>query len=156
MKIIFIDIDGVLATAPCWNMSQDNKWNAYPFDKKAVKVLNEILKETGAEMVLSSDWRYHYTMKQITEIFTELNGVIKAPFDRTTFSKEYTAMNLEGGRIGEINMWLKENKEKLGITHWVAVDDLKMFDLENFVHCPRVMEGIKQTGVKQKIINFLK
>lgn len=156
MKIIFIDIDGVLATAPCWNMSQDNKWNAYPFDKKAVKVLNEILKETGAEMVLSSDWKYHYTMKQITEIFTELNGVIKAPFDRTPFSKEYTAMNLEGGRISEINMWLKENKEKLGITHWVAVDDLKMFDLENFVHCPRVMEGIKQTGVKQKIINFLK
>ena len=156
MKIIFIDIDGVLATAPCWNMSQDNKWNAYPFDKKAVKVLNEILKETGAEMVLSSDWKYHYTMKQITEIFTELNGVIKAPFDRTPFSKEYTAMNLEGGRMGEINMWLKENKEKLVITHWVAVDDLKMFDLENFVHCPRVMEGIKQTGVKQKIINFLK
>ena len=156
MKIIFIDIDGVLATAPCWHMSQDNKWGAYPFDKKAVKVLNEILKETGAEMVLSSDWKHHYTMKQITEIFTELNGVIKAPFDRTPFSKEYTAMNLEGGRIGEINMWLKENKEKLGITHWVAVDDLKMFDLENFVHCPRVMEGIKQTGVKQKIINFLK
>lgn len=155
MKIIFIDIDGVLATSQCWNMSQDNKWNAYPFDKKAVIVLNEILNETGAEMVLSSDWKYHYTMKQMTEIFTEFNKVIKAPFDRTPFSSEYTAMNLVGGRVLEINMWLAENKEKLGITHWVAVDDLKMFELESFVHCPKSNEGIKQTGIKQKIINIL-
>lgn len=155
MKVIFIDIDGVLATAPCWNMSTDNKWDAYPFDKKAVKVLNEILKETGAEMVLSSDWKYHYTMNQIKEIFIEFNGVIKSPFDKTPFSKEYTAMNLEGGRVTEINMWLAENKEKLGITHWVAIDDLKMFQLENFVHCPKHMEGIKQCGLKQKVIKFL-
>jgi len=83
MKLIFIDIDGVLATAPCWDMSQDNKWNAYPFDKKAVKVLNKILEETGAEMVLSSDWKYHYSLGQIKEIFMEFNGVIKAPFDMT-------------------------------------------------------------------------
>ena len=52
-------------------------------------------------------------------------------------------------------MWLKDNKENLGITHWVAVDDLKMFDLENFVHCPRSMEGIKQSGVKEKILKIL-
>lgn len=155
MKVIFIDIDGVLATAPCWNMSRDNKWDAYSFDKKAVKVLNKILEETGAEMVLSSDWKHYYTMDQMKEIFMELNGVIKAPFDRTPFSKEYTAMNLEGGRTTEINMWLAENKEKLGITHWVAVDDLKMFELENFAHCPRDMEGIKQSGVKEKILKFL-
>ena len=155
MKVIFIDIDGVLATAPCWNMNRDNKWSAYPFDKKAVKVLNKILEETGAEMVLSSDWKHYYTMNQMKEIFTELNGVIKAPFDRTPFSEEYTAMNLEGGRVTEINLWLKENKEKLGITHWVAVDDLKMFQLEYFVHCPKSMEGIKQSGIKEKINKFL-
>jgi hypothetical protein len=155
MKVIFIDIDGVLATAPCWNMNRDNKWDAYPFDKKAVKVFNEIIEKTGAELVLSSDWKHYYTMNQMKEIFLEFNGVIKAPFDRTPFSSEYTAMNLEGGRVTEIKMWLEENKEKLGITHWVAVDDLKMFELENFVNCPKSMEGIKQSGVKEKILKFL-
>lgn len=155
MKIIFIDIDGVLATAPCWNMSQDNKWNVYPFDKKAVKVLNKILEETGAEMVLSSDWKYHYSLNEIKEIFIEFNDVIKTPFDMTAKLPTPNGSDLEGGRVGEINLWLKENKEKLGVTHWVAVDDLKMFDLDNFVHCPKEMEGIKQTGIKEKIIKFL-
>jgi hypothetical protein len=154
MKIIFIDIDGVLATAPCWNMSRDNKWDAYPFDKKAVKVLNEILSETGAEMVLSSDWKYYYTMSQMKEIFTELNGVIKAPFDQTPMFPT-NAMNLGGGRVNEVKAWLEDNVEKLGVTHWVAIDDLGMFELENFAHCPKQMEGIKQSGLKEKILKFL-
>lgn len=154
MKIIFIDIDGVLATAPCWSMKTDNKWDAYPFDKKAVKVLNKILEQTGAEMVLSSDWKYHYTMDQIKEIFLEFNGVIKAPFD-TTPMLPTSGADLEGGRIGEINLWLKENKEKLNITNWVAIDDLKMFELENFVHCSKDNEGIKQCGIKEKVLKFL-
>ena len=155
MKVIFIDIDGVLATAPCWNMNRDNKWSAYPFDKKAVKILNKILGETGAEMVLSSDWRYHYTLDGIKEIFTEFNCVIKSPFDVTEKLPTPKGCDLEGGRVIEINLWLEENKKKLGVTHWVAVDDLKMFELENFVHCPRDMEGIKQSGIKEKILKIL-
>jgi hypothetical protein len=53
------------------------------------------------------------------------------------------------------------------ITHWVAVDDLNMSEkfgdvsggyqwgLNNFVWTPKPKEGIKQCGVKEKIINFL-
>lgn len=155
MKIIFLDIDGVLATSPCWNMKTDNKYNAYPFDKKAVKVLNKILKETDAKIVLSSDWKYHYDLKALTVIFLEMNGVSLAPFDITPMHTT-NAMNLEGGRVGEIKAWLKDNAEKLGVTHWVAVDDMNMTEgLSNFVHCPKHMEGIKQIGVKEKIIKFL-
>ena len=48
-----------------------------------------------------------------------------------------------------------------------AVDDLDLSEkfgeisgnyirgLKNFVHCPKHMEGIKQTGVKEKILKFL-
>jgi hypothetical protein len=129
------------------------EWRVYGSDDGIN--FNEIIEKTGAELVLSSDWKHYYTMNQMKEIFLEFNGVIKAPFDRTPFSSEYTAMNLEGGRVTEIKMWLEENKEKLGITHWVAVDDLKMFELENFVNCPKSMEGIKQSGVKEKILKFL-
>jgi hypothetical protein len=33
--------------------------------------------------------------------------------------------------------------------------EFKMFELENFVHCPRSMEGIKQSGLKEKILKML-
>mgnify|MGYP002360174241 FL=1 len=154
MKIIFLDIDGVLALA-FGSMNRNNKWDAYPFDRKAVKVLNKILKETGAEIVLSSDWKHHYGMKALSEIFLELNGVIKAPIDVTP-ALPTNSMDLEGGRVAEIKLWLKENAEKMGVTHWVSVDDLNMSEgLTNFVHCKRFNEGIKQTGLADKIVKFL-
>lgn len=159
MKIIFLDIDGILALA-FGSMKTDNKWDAYPFDKKAVKVLNKILKETDAEIVLSSDWKHHYSLKQLTEIFLEFNGVIKAPIDVTP-ALPTNAMYLESGRVAEIKLWLKDNAEKLNVTHWVAVDDLEMAEtpikigLSNFVWCPKFNEGIKQIGIKEKILKFL-
>jgi hypothetical protein len=172
MKIIFLDIDGVIATSQCWGKGNDNKWGAYMFDPKCVAVLNFILKETGAEIVLSSDWRFHYTLFEMNEIFAH-NGIIKGPIGFTPSSKSYTAMNLEGGRSDEIHSWLKLHCHKYGgedrkyDLKWVAIDDLDMSEkfgdisgnyqtgLSNFVHCPRVMEGIKQTGVKEKILKFL-
>lgn len=153
MKIIFLDIDGVMATSQCWGRGNDNKWDAYMFDPKCVAVLNSILIETGAEIILSSDWKHHYSLTEMRDIFTH-NGVIKGPIGFTPSSKTYTAMNLEGGRIDEIHEWLKMHNTKNDLT-WVSIDDLSMFDLEFFVHCPRVMEGIKQTGVKEKILKIL-
>ena len=74
-------------------------------------------------------------------------------------------MNLEGGRVDEIEMWLKIHAWKHDIK-WVAVDDLNMaakFDeagnktggLDYFVLCPRDQEGIKRIGVKEKILEIL-
>ena len=165
MKIIFLDIDGVLATGNDFGKSMDNKWGAYRFDSKCVAVLNWILQETGAEIILSSDWKNHYTLSEMKEIFAH-NGVIKGPIGFTPSSKHYNADTLEWGRTDEIKMWLDHHAWKSDIK-WVAIDDLNMsidyadkvgnlaHGLENFVHCPRVMEGIKQTGVKEKILKFL-
>jgi len=154
MKVIFLDIDGVLALT-FGSMNTNNKWDAYPFDKKAVGVLNKILTETDAEIVLSSDWKHHYTLDELKGIFLEFNGVIKAPFTVTP-ALPTNAMDLEGGRVKEINLWLKENAEKLNVTHWVAIDDMNMSEgLDNFVWCKKFNEGIKQLGIKEKIIKFL-
>lgn len=75
MKVIFLDHDGVICLEPQWGgrfdkqdkvgrkMSQDVR--SLPvsarfddFDKEAVEVLNSILEETGAEIVVSSDWNF--------------------------------------------------------------------------------------------------
>jgi hypothetical protein len=68
----------------------------------------------------------------------------------------------------EIKQYLQDHPE---ITHWVAVDDLNMgipqtnetwgdmvmdWGLTNFVLTPKGREGIKQTGIKESIISYLK
>jgi len=166
MKIIFLDIDGVMATGKDYGVGNDNKWNAYRFDQKCVAVLNFILLETGAEIILSSDWRSHYTLQEMREIFAH-NGVVRGPMGYTPSSKSYKGDNLEGGREEEIRDWLNHHAWKPEEIKWVAVDDINLAQdyqygntilkgLKNFVRCPRSMEGIKQTGIAEKIINFLK
>ena len=165
MKVIFLDIDGVLSTGNDFGVSKDNKWDAYRFDSKCVAVLNSILKETGAEIILSSDWRHTYTLQEMRDIFAH-NGVINGPIGFTMRSANYNGNTLEWGRTEEIKHWLKSNAWK-DDCKWVAIDDLNMSidyadkvgnyagGLENFVLCPKVMEGIKQSGIKDKILKFL-
>ena len=196
MKVIFLDNDGVICLSNNWgerakkwaNFKRDNpevEFENRPvicrfddFDDKAVKVLNEILEETGAEIVVSSDWRLHATLEELGEYY-ESQGIIKKPIAVTDifkdiFPKEWNAFRfraeLELERSMEIGHWLENHPE---VTHWVAVDDLNMSPeflskyfshseddtknpgLSNFVLTPRSREGIKQSGVKEKILKFL-
>ena len=87
-------------------------------------------------------------------------GVKKLPLDYTSNSvsaellKDVTPKNeLELTRCAEINQWLQDHPE---VTSWVAVDDLDLSLLTNFVRTPRSSEGIKQSGIKEKIVQFLK
>jgi hypothetical protein len=155
MKIIFLDIDGVLSLNSDYGKANDNKWGSYRFDQKAVAVLNFILQQTNAEIVLSSDWRTHYTLQEMREIFAH-NFVLRGPIGFTTRSKNYNGDNLENGRAEEIKAWIELHAWK-DDTKWVVVDDLNMSDqlYPNFVWCPNSNEGIKQTGVKDKIIKIL-
>ena len=43
MKIIFLDIDGVICTSACYGVGKDNKWDAYMFDPK--KMMKPLKKE---------------------------------------------------------------------------------------------------------------
>ncbi len=124
-KTIFLDIDGVLATVKQYSLyTQSKSWlrkyNVYPFDKKCVKVFNDILEKTDAEIVISSDWRTEFTLEELQDIFT-INGVIKTPVDVTPLHP--TSMSWqEKNRAGEILKYAKEND----ITNWIAIDDLDL------------------------------
>ena len=187
MKVIFLDHDGVICLHDNWGtrLKKQKEWGKRrlsmgpleipleyrfdDFDKKAIKVLNDILKKTGAEIVVSSDWKLYCTLDELKEMFTKY-GVVKQPIDTTPniplkYDKNYyTAGELAEYRISEINMWLKEHPE---VTQWVAVDDLPLGEvygpisgnflggLKNFVLTPKSSEGIKQSGIKEKILKFL-
>lgn len=187
MKILFLDNDGVICLHNNWG-GRTKKWSKYrsanpesspnlkdapveirfdDFDKKAIKILNEILQETGAEIVVSSDWKLHATLEELGDYY-EAQGIIKRPIAITPNLDEFDPNAndlfvwkwwLEKKRILEIQEYLEKNPD---ITHWVAVDDLNMspganggYGLENFVLTPRSTEGIKQLGIKEKINNFL-
>ena len=198
MKILFLDNDSVICLSNNWG-GRSKKWAKYrsanpdssrekkdapvfvrfdDFDKKAIKILNEIIEETGCEIVVSSDWRLHANLEELGDYYIS-QGIIKRPIAFTDifeniFPKEWNAFrfraDLELERSMEINHWLDNHPE---ITHWVAVDDLNMSleflskyfsdnesdknpGLSNFVLTPRSSEGIKQSGIKEKIIKYLK
>ena len=183
MKILFLDHDGVLCLSDNWGgRSKKKGYDSNPetplsirmdnFDAKAVKVLNKILEETGAEIVVSSDWKLHGTLEQMIEMYKDY-GVIKTPIAYTPNMKDYDPDSYslyhwkgwaEQQRSEEIKRYLAAHPE---ITHWVAVDDLNMSEninrsdetewgLKNFVLMTKPYnEGIKQSGAKDKIIKYL-
>ncbi len=197
MKVIFLDHDGVICLSNNWGgrYKKQKKWGGRKlsmtnreipleyrfddFDKKAIKVLNEIIDETNSEIIISSDWKNHSTLEELG-IYYEQQGIIKKPIDLTPwlnecdwYLKEYKdgfpwsrQFDLEQTRSIEIRQYIINHPE---ITHWVSVDDLNMgktglyysmefehdWGLDNFVLTPKGSEGIKQNGIKEKILKFL-
>jgi hypothetical protein len=153
---IFLDIDGVLATVKQYNLTPNAKswlqdYNVYPFDQGCVKVFNEILKKTDSEIVISSDWRVDYTLKELQDIF-KINGIIRPPVGITPIYP--TSMSdQQKNRAGEILRYVGEEY----IEHWIAIDDLDLYYWlgDHFFLCKSDFEGIKQSGLKQKIIKYL-
>jgi len=153
-KYIYLDIDGVLSLGSEIHPKL-TKWGyVHRFNKKAVDTLNEILQKTDAEIVISSDWKDHYSLKNLQEIFVEFAKINKAPIDITE-SYEYKTMQLlEEIRAKEI----LNHVDKFKPGSWVAIDDLDLrtwISPMHVVHTSRFMEGIKQSGKKDEIINKL-
>jgi hypothetical protein len=164
MKVLFLDHDGVICLMPQWGKRKKFQTLFDPFCSKAVKVLNEIIKATDCNIVVSSDWRLHCDINKMKSVYTNRN-ILKEPIGftpvfsdmdedilETTWSYKDRYQIAARVREKEIRQWLEINP---GVTSWVAVDDLSMHKLKCFVHTPYPSEGIKQTGVKEKIIKHL-
>ena len=162
--IFFLDIDGVLATdyelfdINTKDFMNENTWAKelkvpYPFNKHCVNVFNDILLKTDADIVLSSDWKKHWSLEQLDIIFKE-NDVIKSPIDITDF-KYISFSNYEENRAYQIKRYIKEHN----IEKYVIVDDMCLnFYLDNlkkkFVRTDS-LDGIKNIDVKNEIIKIL-
>ena len=152
---IFLDIDGVLATTRQYYTNR-KKWHptydCYRFDEKCVKVFNQILDQVDATIILSSDWKTHYDRSTMNEIlkWNEVNGEISA-FTPSLWGTEFkSAQQLEECRAHEILRYV----EKHNVKKWIAIDDLDLSEWipDNFVRTPLESQGIKQSGVKDKIL----
>lgn len=102
MKVIFLDIDGVM-TSNTLNAEIYKNASDYPFSKECVDTINKILKINNAKIILTSSWRTVFNVEKQCEIF-KANGVIQVPYDQTE------DLGYENRSI-EIRKYLEENKK---------------------------------------------
>jgi len=126
-----------------------------PYNKKAIKKFNDICAIVDPIIILSSDWKDHFDMDLMNEFF-EFQGITHKITDYTpsAWGVMFTSFQqLEECRAYEILQYVRERE----ILNWVAIDDLNLSPWipNNFAHTPRGNEGIKQSGVKEKILNIL-
>ncbi len=129
-KIIFIDVDGPLAWAT-WtdgkvtiDMGVEDFQIPYPWVKEDCEALQKICDETNAELVVSSDWKKHFTFNQLKRIFRHY-GITARLIDITTHQDLWNKMSrpsAEWERAAEICKWVKDNK----VSNWISIDDMRL------------------------------
>ena len=151
MKIIFLDIDGVLNNDLWFQNWQDyislckekidhaeRQW----FDPRCVAVLNDITDSTGAKIVVSSSWRIGRTVEGLKTLLEEIGvtGEVISKTPSLSFSglKDY---DYSVPRGNEIKAWLETNKEILSVkiskVKYVILDDdsdMLYWQRINFIH----------------------
>jgi len=104
MKIIFLDIDGVLnSKASMRDLGIRNHWNDNPHPMH-IKWLNKIVEETGAKVVISSTWRTSGSAVMFNRLLNLL-GFKGDVIDKTP--------NLDTYRGTEIKTWLNSHADKI-------------------------------------------
>ena len=86
------------------NTALDN--GMHDFDPVAVNVLNQLLHTTGAEIVVSSDWKLRVALDQMSE-FYHAQGVSKPPIAYTAWLPSHSSYHSQ--RAHEIADWLEQH-----------------------------------------------
>lgn len=151
MKIIFLDIDGVLNYTQ-WYVSDRNPGNLHgeegDIDPLCAEKINKICRETGAKIVISSDWRlsWPYCIDRIENGGVE-KGLIIDKTPEHMWVEHITQDFLDyKSRGSEIDDWLSQHPE---CDRYVILDDRKDFTEEqqpNFIHV-NSMRGLDDDDV---------
>jgi hypothetical protein len=104
-RVIFLDIDGVLAPIRQWDRYGD-------LDPACIQVLNEIVVRAGAYVVVSSTWRHGRTVAALQEML-EAEGFTGCVLDKTPTGAP------GADRGDEIAAWLAEH----AVGGYVIIDD---------------------------------
>lgn len=121
MKIIFLDIDGVLNYTE-WYVSERNPGNINgeegELDPLCINRIINICNKTGAKVVISSDWRlsWYGTQMRLARMGLDENYVI----DKTPERMWFNIPNFDRSRGAEINDWLDMHPE---CETYVIIDD---------------------------------
>ena len=146
MKVVFLDIDGVLN-------SEDYVYSYREYgiaiDPTRMVLLKQIIDETNAKIVLSTSWREHWEKTpnecgkiglQINNIFSQYNLEI---LDKTP--------NLRTRREQEIWYWLNKHPQ---VKNFVVLDDMFLcaeFLDGHFIKTSNHFDGLDEADVEKAI-----
>lgn len=162
MKVIFLDIDGVLNCQSTYDPYIKSEYREYPynhFDPKLVGDLNRITEATSAKIVVTSSWRINRTFEELRDILVKagVSGKIIGQTERLYFSNWSHSVP----RGCEILHWMETNKGILGdLLQWrdyaILDDDSDMlyWHRNNFFQTDPSGGGLTENLV-YRIINFL-
>jgi hypothetical protein len=111
-NIIFLDFDGVFILDDIPTRS-------------CIKELNRIVRETNSKIVVTSDWRNHETISELSKLFTEW-GIVAEIIGITDnlWPVGGNIAYIERYRIDEINKYLSTHD----IKNYVIIDDLELYN----------------------------
>lgn len=125
MKVIFLDVDGVLNSKDWLENNRVRTENSVNPEK--VKLLAEIVQKTNATVVLSSTWRYipeHPMFMYLTDILGQ-NGIKIHSF----------TPKLDGDRPKEIKSWINKQSEEIkfiSIEDDFSEEDYRKYGIEDY------------------------
>lgn len=147
MKIIFLDIDGVLnCNGSKSKMIDDNDVCYVGIDKHKILRLKETIDRTGAKVVLSSTWRLHLYKKD------RVDKYMRQRFKKYGIEIYSCTDHLHGSRGAEIKKWLNEHDN---IEEWVVLDDewFSDYDDEILQHLVRTSYYVNPGGLRDENID---
>lgn len=139
MRIIFLDIDGVLnSQAYHYKIGgyRGSSRSAEFLDPDAIERLNKIVESTEAKVVLSSSWRYGY--------INDIPG-LRDMFERNRIKVDVIDITpiIAGPRGAEIQSWLDEHKD-VDIESFIIFDDS-----DDMIHLkPRLIQTTLAHGLQ--------
>lgn len=148
MKVLFLDIDGVLNSHDFWKRCQE--LGIVPDDKVdplAVERLNRLVDATGAKIVVSSTWRLPYVWsKKLSSLIGRIQklGITGEIIGMTPdHCKAY-------GRGGEIQAWMDHCDEEIE-SFVILDDDSDMDHLMGYLVQTKMTDGLQDHHVETAI-----
>ena len=145
MKVIFLDIDGVINSGDNMRalhrlhvnhgIGETRDQHGQLFDERCVNFLDIIIRETCAKLVISSTWRFHGTLRlrhmwDDRSLPGEIIGVTPKHPNPELMERYYEPGAARGYEIQE---WLDNHPE---VTDYVILDDdSDMLSHQKFVKC---------------------
>lgn len=146
MRVIFLDIDGVL----------NSKNSPYEINERCVKRLAKIVKKTEAKIVISSNWRHIYKqyMNKEDMDFRQQDAIflLLSLFERNSLSI-YDITSIVGYDENSRPLEIKEYISNRPVDSYVILDDEEMWnwnDLKDHLvlTCPN---GLEHKHIKEAI-----
>ncbi len=140
MKVIFLDIDGVL-NSNFWNDTHQREISDGTLvDEEKVKLLASLVKRTSAKIILHSGWRFWFDAKlqplraeaeRLVELLAKEGLSLDGLTPDLTTEEIRRTKKFSLVKADEILAWLKLHDEVEG---WVVLDDLDLHKCQVELH----------------------